>query len=108
MVREIAETELKELLELYLYLHEDAVPEMTEHLKHTWNTILQDENHHMIVNEIDGKIVSSCVCVVIPNLTKKQGRPQRSALLFGFKLTPLLARLLLPVSRGRRRWSQRR
>lgn len=70
MVREIAETELEELLELYLYLHEDTVPEMTEHLKHTWNTILQDENHHMIVNEIGGKLVSSCVCVVIPNLTR--------------------------------------
>ena len=70
MVREIAETELEELLELYLYLHEDAVPEMTERLRHTWNTILQDENHHMIVNEVDGKIVSSCVCVVIPNLTR--------------------------------------
>ena len=33
MVREIAENELNELLKLYLYLHEDSVPEMTEHLK---------------------------------------------------------------------------
>ena len=70
MVREIAENELHELLELYLYLHEDTVPEMTEHLKYTWSTIIHDENHHIIVNEIAGKIVSSCVCVVIPNLTR--------------------------------------
>ena len=70
MVREIAENELNELLKLYLYLHEDSVPEMTEHLKNTWDTIIQDENHHIIVNEIDNKIVSSCVCVIIPNLTR--------------------------------------
>lgn len=70
MVREIAENELNELLELYLYLHEDMVPEMNEHLQNTWNTIIHDENHHIIVNEIAGKIVSSCVCVVIPNLTR--------------------------------------
>lgn len=70
MVREIAENELNELLKLYLYLHEDSVPEMTEHLKNTWDTIIQDENHHIIVNEINNKIVSSCVCVIIPNLTR--------------------------------------
>lgn len=70
MVREIFENELDQLLQLYLYLHETSVPEMTEHLKKTWNTIIQDNNHHIIVNEIDGKIVSSCVCVIIPNLTR--------------------------------------
>ena len=43
---------------------------MTEHLKRTWNNIIKDENHHIIVNEIDGKIVSSCVCVIIPNITR--------------------------------------
>ena len=70
MIREVRENELKELLELYLYLHEKSLPEMSEHLKNTWGTIIKDENHHIIVNEIDGKIVSSCVCVIIPNLTR--------------------------------------
>ena len=70
MVREVFENELGELLKLYLHLHEKSVPEMTEHLKNTWEMIVQDKNHHIIVNEIDGKIVSSCVCVIIPNLTK--------------------------------------
>ncbi|MBQ9934453.1 MAG: GNAT family N-acetyltransferase [Lachnospiraceae bacterium] len=70
MVREVYENELDQLLQLYLYLHEKSVPEMTEHLKNTWNTIISDNNHHIIVNEVDGKIVSSCVCVIIPNLTR--------------------------------------
>ena len=65
MIREINENELNELLELYLYLHEESIPEMTGHLKDTWNTIIQDENHHIIVNVIDEKIVSSCVCVIV-------------------------------------------
>ena len=71
VVREVYENELSKVLELYLHLHEEALPEMTEHLKSTWNTIIQDKNYHIIVNEIDVKIVSSCVCVIIPNLTRK-------------------------------------
>lgn len=70
MVREICENELNDLLRLYLHLHEDSLPEMTKYLKETWETIIHDKNHHIVVNEIDGKIVSSCVCVVIPNLTR--------------------------------------
>ena len=31
---------------------------------------MNDNNHHLIVCEVDGKIVASCVCVVIPNLTR--------------------------------------
>lgn len=70
MVREIAENELNGLLQLYLYLHEESIPQMTENLRKTWNTIILDENHHIIVNVVDDKIVSSCVCVIIPNLTR--------------------------------------
>jgi GNAT superfamily N-acetyltransferase len=70
VVREINENELSQLLELYLHLHEKSVPQISEHLSTTWNRILQDENHHIIVKEIDNKIVASCVCVIIPNLTR--------------------------------------
>lgn len=70
MVREIEESELNALLGLYLHLHENSLPETSERLRNTWNTIMRDENHHIIVKETDGKIVSSCVCVIIPNLTR--------------------------------------
>ena len=70
MVREIKREELKELLALYTHLHETDLPEESGHLEDTWEQICRDENHHIIVNEIDGIIVSSCVCVIIPNLTR--------------------------------------
>lgn len=70
MVREAKKEDLKEILELYLCLHEDSIPEQSDCLLDTWKQILEDENHHLIVNELDGKIVSSCVCVIIPNLTR--------------------------------------
>ncbi len=74
MVREVQENEFQQLLELYLHLHEKSIPEITEPMNQVWKTILQDENHHIIVKIVEDKIVSSCVCVVIPNLTRN-GRP---------------------------------
>ena len=70
MVREARKDDLDALLELYLFLHEDSIPEHDQHLRDTWNLIMKDENHHLIVNEADGQIISSCVCVIIPNLTR--------------------------------------
>lgn len=70
MVREALREDLHQVLELYLCLHEEAIPQESEHLTRTWEQIIQDENHHLIVNEMDGRIVSSCVCVIIPNLTR--------------------------------------
>lgn len=70
MVREAKEKDLQEILELYLYLHETSVPEMSEHMTDTWSQIIQDTNHHLIIKTVDERIVSSCVCVIIPNLTR--------------------------------------
>lgn len=70
MIREANRDDLKDILELYLDLHETEIPEDSEHLSDTWEQIIDDENHHLIICEEDGKIVSSCVCVIIPNLTR--------------------------------------
>ena len=70
MVREAIKKDLNELLNLYLFLHEKNIPENSEHLENTWKTIIEDINHHIVVKEINGKIVSSCVCVIVPNLTR--------------------------------------
>ena len=70
MVREAVKEDLNELLNLYLFLHEKNIPENSDYLENTWKTIIEDINHHIIVNEVNGKIVSSCVCVIVPNLTR--------------------------------------
>ena len=72
MIREINQNDLDGLLELYTQLHDNPIPEKSESLAALWQTVLDDRNHHIIVAEEDGKIVSSCVCVIIPNLTHGQ------------------------------------
>lgn len=70
MIREAVNSDLQELLKLYLFLHEKEVPEDSEYLRSVWDQIVGDPNHHIIVAEEDGRIVSSCICVIIPNLTR--------------------------------------
>ena len=70
MVREARREDLDSLLKLYLFLHEERIPDHDRHLTETWEQILGDRKHHLIVNEVGGQIVSSCVCVIIPNLTR--------------------------------------
>ena len=70
LIREADKNDLEEILQLYLYLHEESIPADTEHLRNTWKNIINDSNHHLIVCEVDDVIVASCVCVIIPNLTR--------------------------------------
>ena len=70
MLREAVKEDLYELLNLYLFLHEKNIPKKSEYLENTWKIIIEDISHHIVVKEINGKIVSSCVCVIIPNLTR--------------------------------------
>ena len=70
MVREAVNSDLNEILELYCFLHEDSIPNCDNRLQETWSQIMEEKNHHIFVNEVDGKIVSSCVCVIVPNLTR--------------------------------------
>ena len=71
-IRELENKDFQQLMELYTHLHEKDIPEMDERVSSVWETILADKNHHIIVAELNGKIISSCVCVIIPNLTRNQ------------------------------------
>ena len=57
------------MMRLYTQLHNNPIPQETEEIKALWDGIIRDRNHHIIVAEEEGSIVSSCVCVIIPNLT---------------------------------------
>lgn len=72
LIREISESDFDSLMELYMQLHDNPFPEKDERVLGIWQKVLDDEDHHIIVAEEDGRIVSSCVCVIIPNLTHGQ------------------------------------
>ncbi len=72
MIRELNVNDFDGLMELYKYLHNNPVPDKTDEVMAVWNKILTDKDHHIIVAEENGKLVSSCVCVIIPNLTHGQ------------------------------------
>ena len=72
MIREITENDFDGLMKLYMQLHDNPFPQKNEKIMELWNRILKDKDHHIIVAEEDGIIVSSCVCVLIPNLTHNQ------------------------------------
>lgn len=72
MIREINEGDFDGLMKLYMQLHDNPMPEKTDEIMALWSSILNDRNHHIIVAEVGGEIVSSCVCVIIPNLTRGQ------------------------------------
>lgn len=69
-IREVHEDDLDALLHLYLHLHEKSVPEQSDALSQIWNGILSSPDYHIIVAEQNEKIVSSCTCVIIANLTQ--------------------------------------
>lgn len=72
VVREIEYEDYNGLMELYMQLHNNPMPERTDRIEKIWNAVLKDASHHIIVAEENGKIVSSCVCVIVPNLTHGQ------------------------------------
>lgn len=72
MIREINENDFEDLSRLYTHLHGNPPIPQNDETNSLWEQILNDKNHHIIVCEIDNKIVSSCVCVIVPNLTHKQ------------------------------------
>jgi len=71
-IREAAKEDLEQLLELYTQLNDNVMPEFDGRLEDIWNRILADRDHHILVGLIGGRVISSCVVVIVPNLTRGQ------------------------------------
>ncbi len=71
LVRYMRKNELKKLLDLYTHLNKDDPGlEINEKLAALWENILNDPSQHYLVVEADGRMVSSCVLLIVNNLTR--------------------------------------
>lgn len=71
-VREIYKDELEGLLRLYTQLHNNPMPDLDDRVRGIWESIHEDSNHHIVVGTINNKIVTSCVLLIVNNLTQGQ------------------------------------
>jgi GNAT superfamily N-acetyltransferase len=71
-IREAQKSDLIGLLRLYTQLHDNPMPAQDEKLEALWEHILNDKHHYILICEEDGEIVSSCVLIIVPNLTHGQ------------------------------------
>jgi GNAT superfamily N-acetyltransferase len=72
IIREAQGEDLNGLLKLYTGLHDNPMPERDGRIGSIWKDILADKNHHIVLGTVEGRIVSSCVCIIILNLTHGQ------------------------------------
>ena len=72
MIREITENDFDGLMKLYEQLGDNPIPQKSEEVFAVWNKILQNKDYHIVVADVEGKVVSTCTCVIIPNLTHNQ------------------------------------
>lgn len=66
---EATHDDLAGLLALYSHLHTEEPPKPEQALT-AWSTMTADPNHHVLLGVEQKQLVSSCVLVVIPNLTR--------------------------------------
>lgn len=64
--------DLDGLMELYTELHDNPIPEDMSKANRAWELMMNDPFHNVIVARINGIIVSSVICLVVPNLTHEQ------------------------------------
>ncbi len=69
-VRTIQTHELEQLLSLYKHLNPNDPELKPKDIYSNWHEIMNDQFMKIIVVEVEGKIVASCVLIIIRNLTR--------------------------------------
>lgn len=72
IIRKAEKSDLVQLLELYTHLHNNPFPNIDSRIENIWSKITNDPNHHILLGFVDDKLVSSCVVIVVENLTRQQ------------------------------------
>ena len=68
-LREAQVTDLYDLLRLFSVMYGKEVEQTDERTIKIWNRMITDPFYHIIVAAEDGKIVSTCSCIIIQSLT---------------------------------------
>jgi GNAT superfamily N-acetyltransferase len=72
IIKKAEQGDLHELLKLYTQLHDNSLPTIDSRIESIWSGIIQDANHHILLGCIGARLISSCVVVIIQNLTRQQ------------------------------------
>ncbi len=72
VIRQAVESDLAGLMELYTHLHNNPLPPLEGRVTAVWQEMLENPRQRVIVAELDGRVVSSCVLAIVPNLTRGQ------------------------------------
>jgi GNAT superfamily N-acetyltransferase len=70
IIRPIKQDEVHQLLELYKYLHKEDPELNLLEINSLWEQIYNDKNMHYLVVDVGGRLVATCVLILIPNLTR--------------------------------------
>lgn len=69
-IRELTAEDLPSLLELYIQLDEANKDMTLEHSREVWEKEIKNNKYIKYFGVVDnGKVVSTCYCVIMPNLT---------------------------------------
>jgi len=60
------------VLELYSFLGDNPMPEITDEITALWEHIVTNPRQTVLVGMLDGQAVSTCVVMIIENLTHDQ------------------------------------
>ena len=71
-IKKANKNDLPKLLQLYTHLHNNPYPIIDSYIEDIWQRITNDANHHILMGYIGETLVTSCVIVVIENLTRSQ------------------------------------